>query len=84
MIQNGSLSAGNLDHLAEMLQEVHRRDLAEKVRKFHSEGMCLEKIMLLLSEGKDDKNKIKITLVCSCALAWLPWSRKNLGKAIIF
>lgn len=41
MIQRGSLGPCNLDHLADMLQEVHRRDLAEKVKKFQSEGMFI-------------------------------------------
>ena len=48
MIQNGSLSPRNLDHLAEMLQEVHRRDLAEKVRKFQSEGVLFKKLYVTI------------------------------------
>lgn len=44
MIQRGDLGACKLDHLADMLQEIHRRDLAEKVKKFQSEGVfiCLK------------------------------------------
>lgn len=41
MIQCGSIGPCNLDHLADMLQEIHRRDLAERVRKFQSDGMLL-------------------------------------------
>ena len=41
MIQCGSIGPCNLDHLADMLQEIHRRDLAERVRKFQSDGMFL-------------------------------------------
>lgn len=41
MIQCGRIGACNLDHLADMLQEIHRRDLAERVRKFQSDGMFL-------------------------------------------
>ena len=41
MIQRGDLGACKLDHLADMLQEIHRRDLAEKVKKFQSEGMFI-------------------------------------------
>ena len=39
MIQRGNLGPCKLDHLVDMLQEIHRRDLAEKVKKFQSEGM---------------------------------------------
>ena len=39
MIQRENLGPCKLDHLADMLQEIHRRDLAEKVKKFQSEGM---------------------------------------------
>lgn len=39
MIQQGNLGPCKLDHLVDMLQEIHRRDLAEKVKKFQSEGM---------------------------------------------
>ena len=41
MIQCGSLGPRNMDDLADMLQEIHRRDLAEKVKKFQSEGMFI-------------------------------------------
>lgn len=37
MIQCGRIGPCNLDHLADMLQEIHRRDLAERVRKFQSD-----------------------------------------------
>ena len=30
-----------MDNLADMLQEIHRRDLAEKVKKVQSEGMFI-------------------------------------------
>jgi len=41
MIQKGDLGPSKLDHLADMLQEIHRRDLAEKVKKFQAEGMLI-------------------------------------------
>lgn len=41
MIQRGSLGPCNMDDLADMLQQIHRRDLAEKVKKVQSEGMFI-------------------------------------------
>lgn len=41
LIQVGTLGSNNLNHLADMLQEIHRRDLAEKVRKFQAVGKLL-------------------------------------------
>ena len=38
LIQSGSMGPNNLNHLVQMLQEIHRRDLAEKVRKFQADG----------------------------------------------
>ena len=38
MIQVRAIGSNNLNHLADMLQEIHRRDLAEKVRKFQADG----------------------------------------------
>lgn len=38
LVQRGSIGQNNMNHLVNMLQEIHRKDLAEKVRKFQGDG----------------------------------------------